>query len=227
MKIGYFSLFALLLSSLVFAKTENNFMFSSKISPIPQAIAMKMRQYTWHEGCPVSLADLAYIQITYWGFDNQTHTGSLIVHKDLAPEVVTIFKALYQHKFPIHSMKLMDEFKGDDNASMAANNTSAFNCRQVTGRPGEYSQHSYGRAIDINPLLNPYVQDKKILPAKGAPYVDRNQSAPGKIVNHDFVYQEFSNHGWDWAGNWFDVQDYQHFEKRAHGEKRNPYGYGK
>lgn len=184
-----------------------------------------MHRFTWRKGCPVSIKDLAYIRLSYWGFDKKTHIGTLIVNKELAEEVVAIFKVLFQYKFPIESMELMDTYKGDDNASMRANNTSSFNCRPVTNRPGEYSQHSYGRAIDINPLINPYVNGKTILPPKGVLYVDRNTPAPGKIIKDDLVYQEFEKHGWDWAGNWYDIQDYQHFEKRANGEKRNPYGY--
>lgn len=227
MKIRYCSLFIMFLSSLVFATAEKNRVFKSKISAIPTTIATRMQHSTWHPGCPIARNHLAYVQLSYWGFDGTTHSGALIVNKDLAVEVVAIFKVLYKHKFPIQRMELMDVFQGDDNASMTANNTSAFNCREVTGRPGEYSQHSYGRAIDINPLLNPYVQDNKVVPLDGALHIARNPPAPGKIVNGDVVYQEFHKQGWDWAGNWFDIQDYQHFEKRAHGEKRNPYGYGK
>ncbi len=227
MKISYLFFQSMLISSFAFAHAEKNRLFASKITSIPQSIAKQMRQHTWHQGCPVSLEQLAYIRLSYWGFDQQPHTGELIVHKELADEVAAIFKMLYQHKFPIQRMELMDVFKGDDNASMAANNTSAFNCREVTERPGEYSQHSYGRAIDINPLINPYVKEEKILPTAGKAYVNRKQPFPGKITKGDFVYQEFIKYGWDWAGNWYDIQDYQHFEKRANGEKRNPYGYGK
>lgn len=226
MKIYYFLLLGLLLSSFVIASTIKP-VFKSSITPVPQQVQEKMRQYTWHENCPLELSQLAYIQMTYWGFDKKAHTGTLIVNKELANEVVEIFKVLFQNQFPIERMELMDEFKGDDTAAMAANNTSAFNCRPVTDRPGEFSQHSYGRAIDINPLINPYIKGKTILPPQGAPYVDRSIPAPGKIVKSGIVYQEFTKHGWDWAGNWYDVQDYQHFEKRANGEKRNPYGYGK
>ncbi|KTD71267.1 M15 family metallopeptidase [Legionella tucsonensis] len=226
MKILYSILLSsLLFSSLIFAKTGKSPMFHSNIHPIPPKIQNQMHRFTWRKGCPVSIKDLAYIRLSYWGFDEKTHIGTLIVNKELAEEVVAIFKVLFQYKFPIESMELMDTYQGDDNASMRANNTSSFNCRPVTNRPGEYSQHSYGRAIDINPLINPYVNGKTILPSKGILYVDRNTPAPGKIIKDDLVYQEFEKHGWDWAGNWYDIQDYQHFEKRANGEKRNPYGY--
>ncbi|WP_191968203.1 M15 family metallopeptidase [Legionella longbeachae] len=224
MRFIYF-LLIFFLSSWVFAKTEKNTSFTSSIRPIPKKIQRQMRQFTWRPGCPVTMKDLAYIRLSYWGFDNKKHMGSLIVNKELAYEVVAIFEALFNHKFPIQSMQLMDVFQGDDNASMRANNTSAFNCRPVTDRPGEYSQHSYGRAIDINPLINPYIKGKTIIPPQGALYAERTQPAPGKITKESLVYQEFIKHGWDWAGDWHDLQDYQHFEKRAHGEKRNPYGY--
>ncbi|WP_133136696.1 M15 family metallopeptidase [Legionella rowbothamii] len=226
MKIHYLPIIAMIVSSLAFATAEKSPMFHSEISSIPPTIATQMQNYTWHEGCPVPLEQLAYIQLSYWGFDNKTHTGKLIVNQELADEVVAIFKELYLHHFPIQSMELMDTFYGDDAASMAANNTSAFNCRGVTGRVGEYSQHSYGRAIDINPLINPYVNGNLVLPPEGAIYAGRTESIPGQIVKDDIVYQTFVKHGWDWAGDWFDLQDYQHFEKRAHGKKRNPYGYG-
>ncbi|HVT62404.1 MAG TPA: M15 family metallopeptidase [Legionellaceae bacterium] len=200
-------------------------MFKSHVRSIPKSIANKMQQYSWHKECPVTLSQLAYVQVSYWGFDQKPHQGELIVHKELAEEVVTIFKSLFQHRFPIHSMRLIEHFQGNDALSMAANNTSAFNCRPVIDRPGEFSQHSYGRAIDINPLLNPYINGQNISPPEGNIYQNRHQFAPGKIVKDDFVFDLFIKHGWDWGGLWFDVQDYQHFEKRAHGEKRNPYGY--
>ena len=122
-------------------------------------------------------------------------------------------------------MRPMGAFNDDDEAAMAANNTSSFNCREVTGQPGVYSQHSYGRAIDINPLINPYVKETLVLPANGSQFVDRDISYPGKITKDSLIYREFVKHGWDWGGSWYDVQDYQHFEKRANGERRNPYGY--
>jgi hypothetical protein len=172
----------------------------------------------------VFLKELVYVRLTYWGFDKQTHVGALIVHKDLAKDLLAIFAILYQHHFPIESMQLMDAFNDDDAASMAANNTSSFNFREVTGHPGIYSQHSYGRAIDINPMQNPYVKSGTILPAAAHAFVSRHPS-PGKITRDSLIYHEFTERGWDWGGNWYDVQDYQHFEKRANGAKRNPFGY--
>lgn len=220
-----FSLLLLLslISPAIFAK--NMPPFKSSIRSIPAKIQYQMQHQTWHQGCPVPLKELVYIRLSYWGYDHQSHVGVLVVNKAIAVEVVEIFKTLYQHQFPIQKMVPMDVFHHDDKAAMEANNTSAFNCREVTGQAGLYSQHSYGRAIDINPLINPYVKGTFVLPAEGVQFVNRSRHYPGKISHNSLIYREFIKHGWDWGGSWYDVQDYQHFEKRAGGERRNPYGY--
>lgn len=100
-----------------------------------------MRKSTWRKGCPISVDNLAYVEFSYWGSDEKTHMGILIVNKELASEVVDIFKTLFQHKFAIQRIKPIENFKGNDNASMEANNTSAFNCREVTNQSGENRQH--------------------------------------------------------------------------------------
>lgn len=217
-----------LISPLVYAQkkaTQPMFAFKSNILPITPTMQKMMRQYTYLPQCPISFHELVIITLSYWGFDHKAHQGVLVVNRSLAREVADIFKAAYYHQFPIERMELMDTFKGDDNASMALNNTSAFNCRVVTGQPGVFSQHSYGRAIDINPLINPYVKGEQVLPLEGKKYADRALPARGKIVKDDFLYNEFTKRGWDWGGNWLDLQDYQHFEKRAHNKKRNINGY--
>lgn len=218
-------LFACLLTDATPAKKADSDEFKSSITSISPNTQLLMRKYTWNPECPVPLNDLREIYLTYWGYDNKPHQGVLIVHKELAQEITQVFKTLYYHKFPIQRMELMEAFRGNDDASMAANNTSAFNCRAVTGRPGIFSQHSYGRAIDINPFYNPYVKDGNVLPATAKEFVDRSIPLPGKITEPSVVYTEFTKLGWDWGGHWFDLQDYQHFEKRADHEKRNPDGY--
>src|SRR5262249_46954374 len=162
------------------------------------SVQREMQLYTWRPGCPVPIKDLAYLKLSYWGFDHKPHQGELIVNKALAQDIVEVFKFLYVKKFPIQQMQLIEKFKGDDEASMTANNTSAFNCRAVTGRPGVYSQHSYGRAIDINPLVNPYIKGTLVLPKEGVPFVDRTKSYPGKITRDGFIYKQFIARGWDW-----------------------------
>ena len=110
-------------------------------------------------------------------------------------------------------MQLIDDFKGDDDLSMTENNTSAFNCRSVTGKPGIFSVHSYGRAIDINPKINPYIKGNLVLPENGRPYTDRTLTSPGIIKLNDFTYNSFIKKGWKWGGSWVSLKDYQHFEK--------------
>ena len=177
--------------------------------------------------CPVSPADLSYVKVVYWSFDKKDHVGALIVNKALASEILEIFKTLHANKFPIERILPISEYKNNDDDSMLVNNTYSFSCREVTGQPGIFSQHSYGRAIDINPKINPYVKSSKniILPPDGIKFVDRKKAAKGMITRDSLIYKVFTEHGWDWGGNWNDLQDYQHFEKRANGEKRNPDGY--
>lgn len=212
----YLLMACLLFSSLACSDTSAIPEFTSSINPIPMNTQKLMRHYTWNPTCPVSLQDLSEVKLTYWGFDHKAHQGLLIVNKELAHEVVEIFKQIYQRRFPIQRMELMDIFKGNDEAAMNANNTSAFNCRFVVGKPNVFSQHSYGRAIDINTLINPYVNGKTIHPAAGVKFLDRNKKTPGKIIKNDFVCKLFKKYGWTWGGDWKNLQDYQHFQKASY-----------
>jgi hypothetical protein len=183
--------------------------------PVPGPLLEKIRKTTWHAGCPVVPEDLRQLTLTFHDFDNQTRTGLLIVNRELADEVVRHFEALYRQGFQIERMVPIEEYGGDDDSSMAANNTSAFNCRDATGKPGVYSNHSWGRAIDINPLTNPYVKGDKVLPPAGRKYLDRTKAFPGSILKDGVVVKEFEKAGWTWGGRWPDRQDYQHFEKQT------------
>jgi D-alanyl-D-alanine carboxypeptidase len=183
------------------------------MAAISPQFAQKMRETTWRAGCPVPIEDLRQVTVDYWNFDRKPSKGRLIVHQGVAEEIAAIFKDLYRRRFPIERITPVEEYNGNDDASMAANNTSAFNCRDVTGRPGTYSNHSWGRAIDINPLTNPYVKGDKVFPPEGRRYLDRNQNLPGLIRGDSFVVQRFLKAGWRWGGNWSDLKDYQHFEK--------------
>jgi hypothetical protein len=165
---------------------------------------------SWSAGCPVPPADLRILSLSHWNYAGSVSTGKLVVAAELANQVVDIFQELYEAGFPIERMELVDKYDGDDNLSMAANNTSAFNCRLVTGGT-TYSEHSYGRAIDINPLVNPYVQGSTVLPPAGSAYVDRSLDATGMIHTNDEVVQAFADRGWIWGGTWSSLKDYQHF----------------
>ena len=187
--------------------------FEASVSSIPQDVQEEMQKYTWHPECPVSLDDLAYLKLSYWGFDHQKHTGTLIVNKRLAADTVNIFHELYDNHFPIERMEPMEAFKGNDEAAMNANNTSGFNCRPDTGNTEGFSLHSYGYSIDINTLINPYVKGDEVLPPKGRAYLNRSKPVPGMIIEGDKTYQIFTKYGWTWGGSQSDRQDYQHFEK--------------
>lgn len=184
-----------------------------RVEPVPALLLEKIRAGSWHAGCPVQPEDLRQLTLTYWNFERKPSTGILIVHKDLALEVSQIFRDLFRDGFLIEKMVPVDDYQGDDNASMAANNTSAFNCRDITGQTGKFSNHSWGRAIDINPLTNPYIKGEKVLPPEGRQYLDRSRAHPGSILNGSLTVKRFARAGWQWGGNWKDRQDYQHFEK--------------
>jgi hypothetical protein len=165
---------------------------------------------SWHPGCPVGLDDLRVLRLDRWGFDGKPHRGSLVVHRRYATDFIRVFHALFDARFPIRRMRLVDAYRGDDDRSMAANNTSAFNCRAVTGG-SSWSEHAYGWAIDINPIQNPYVGGGTILPPAGAAYVDRSRDAMGVIHAGGVVVEAFAEIGWGWGGSWSFIQDYQHF----------------
>ncbi len=173
-----------------------------------------VRSTTWHEGCPAAIEELSVVQVDYLDYAAHRQTGKLIVNRKLAPEVKAIFRELYKHRFQIERMEPVENFGGNDERSMEANNTSAFNCRDVTGQKGKFSNHSWGRAIDINPLTNPYVKVTRVLPEGGRAYLDRTVEHTGSILAGGFAVRLFTRHGWTWGGSWPDRQDYQHFEKK-------------
>ena len=165
---------------------------------------------SWRQGCPVGPGDLRLLVLSYHGFDGVTRQGEMVVHRDQASAVVAVFRVLFEEKFPIRSMRTVDEFDSDDDASMAADNTSGFNCRTVKGT-SSWSRHAFGRAIDINPVENPYVIGWAVDPPAGYPFADRSNVRPGMISDGDIVVRTFRNHGWSWGGYWSSGQDYQHF----------------
>jgi len=183
------------------------------INSIPEDVKREMLRYSWREGCPVDLDDLAYLEVPFWGYDDLAHMGKIIVHKKAAVEVYAIFIELYEKKFPILTMELIDKYEGSDDKSMAANNTSGFNCRHVTGSSTKWSKHAFGMAIDINPLVNPYIKGDKIYPPEGKNYLDRGAKVKGMIVKGGPCYKSFASRGWKWGGHWRKSKDYQHFQK--------------
>nr|WP_291888505.1 M15 family metallopeptidase [Cellulomonas sp.] len=182
--------------------------FTSTISEITPDLAARMSS-SWREGCPVPLADLRYVTVTHHDFAGDAVQGELVVHADSADAMVAVFHALWDAGYPIRSLRLVDDFGGSDDASMAADNTSALNCRAVTGGT-RWSEHAYGRAIDVNPVENPYVLGRHVAPPAGREFADR-PDAPGVIHDDDVVVQAFASVGWEWGGDWSSPIDYQHF----------------
>jgi len=189
--------------------------FSATIRPIDAATARLMRSSgSWRPACPVALRDLRLLTLSYWGFDDAPHSGRLIVHRDVAGAVVRAFGALYRARFPIRRMQLVDAYGASDARSMAADNTSAFNGRYVEGVPGSqgtWSEHAYGRAIDLNPRENPMVVGDNVLPPEGRPYADRTPKRAGMVGHGDAAWRAFAAIGWEWGGDWHSMKDYQHF----------------
>ena len=182
-------------------------------SKIPSSILENMIGNSIPDKSVVDTTELSYLTITYWGFDEKTHIGEMIVHKDLAQEVLDIFEEVYDQKYPIEKMKLIDEYNANDETSMAANNTSAF-CYRTVANTNKLSKHSLGKAIDVNPLYNPYVVDTSIMPVNSESYIDRSIVQKGMIQKGDALYTAFTKRGWTWGGNWITQKDYQHFEKK-------------
>ena len=165
---------------------------------------------SWRPGCPVGPEGLRTVEVTHWGYDGRVRTGRLVVAAELTASVAAVMGELYAAGFPIEEMSPVEAYGGDDEASMAANNTSAFNCRAVTGG-SSWSEHAYGRAIDVNPLVNPYVADTYVLPPGGAAYLDRDGLGTGMIRDGDATVTAFAVHGWEWGGSWVSPKNYQHF----------------
>ena len=187
--------------------------YASSIRPIGAALAERMS--TSHgPGCPVPLRDLRYLRMTYRNFEGQARTGEMVVHRRYARGVVGAFGRLYAAGWPIARMRLVDDYGGDDDRSMAANNTSGFNCRRVAGQQN-WSAHAFGAAIDINPVRNPYVQRGSVDPPNGRPFarLDRHATAPvpaGVIRAGELPVAAFARLGWEWGGDWVGSKDYQH-----------------
>ena len=186
--------------------------FTSSVGPLPAAIRKRMAS-GYPVDCPVRLQDLQYVRLSHWDFEGRVRQGELVVAAKHADTMVTVFRRLYEAKFPVQRMVLVSDYGGDDERSMSANNSSGFNCRTVAGTD-RWSQHSYGAAIDLNPVQNPYVTASGVSPAAGEAYADprnRRASTTGLITADSVVVEAFQEVGWEWGGDWNGPKDYQHF----------------
>jgi poly-gamma-glutamate synthesis protein (capsule biosynthesis protein) len=188
--------------------------YQASVHRIGAELRSRMR-FSHHAGCPVRWKDLRYLRMTYVDFGGNARTGEMVVNKTFAEAVTNVFARLYETRWPIARMRLVDDYRGIDRRSMAANNTSSYNCRHVAGTR-EWSAHAYGAAIDINPVQNPYVTESSTAPAAGRRFaaIDRSAGAhvpPGAIRAGDVVVRAFARIGWEWGGDWVTTKDFQHF----------------
>ncbi len=184
--------------------------FTARIETITDSNADRLA-HSWRAGCPVGLEGLRLLTLSHWNFAGDAATGELVVAAGAAQDIVGVFEALFNGGFPIERMELVDAYAGDDELSMAANNTSAFNCREVAWEPGVWSNHAFGTAIDVNPLVNPYVSTSLTLPPEGAAFADRTSPTLGGLYAGDVATAAFANIGWIWGGTWSSAKDWQHF----------------
>lgn len=177
--------------------------FEAEIAPVRWG---ELRS-SYQAGCPVGPAQLRTVHVSYVGFDGRARTGSIVVARRVAPGVVAVFRRLWAVGFPIRRLRPVSAYGGSDDASMAADNTSAFNCRFVGGT-SRWSMHAYGEAIDVNPVENPYVRGSTGSPAAGRAYVDRTRHRKGMAVAGGVLVRAFASAGWNWGAAF---GDYQHF----------------
>jgi hypothetical protein len=164
-------------------------------------------RYSYREGCPVGPARLRTVVVSHWGFDGEARVGRVVVARRLAPGLVTVFRKLWDARFPIRRLRPVSAYRGSDDASMAADNTSAFNCRFVGGT-SRWSMHAYGEAIDVNPVENPYVRGATVSPPAGRAFLDRSRYRAGMATRGGVLVRAFAAAGWKWGASF---GDYQHF----------------
>jgi hypothetical protein len=190
--------------------------FRGRVKPISPSLRERLIGRNWTPGCPVPLHDLRLVRVSYWNFDGEVRTGPLVLHERVAKDVLWVFRRLFRAHFPIEEIKLAakdrpitpEDYWDKSRRSV----TASFNCRLATGSTSTLSQHSYGWAIDINPLQNPYVRnDGTVLRAIALPFRDRSLRRKGMIHDGDVVVRSFARIGWEWGGHWHTLKDYMHF----------------
>ena len=186
--------------------------FASHVtSPAPGKVIARS---TWKQECPVAATDLAWVRLSFWGFDDRRHTGELLVNASVADEIVAVFGRLYAVRFPIEEMRITRREELDAPPTGDGNNTGAFACRPTTAA-SSYSQHAYGLAVDVNPFQNPYRNDEVVLPELASSYLERGWKRPGMIRPDGAVVLAFDSIGWSWGGAWKSLKDYQHFSQNG------------
>jgi hypothetical protein len=185
------------------------------VPPFTHTVAPVTREqlpHSWLPGCPVGPSSLRRLRVGYWGFDGKNRMGTLVVNRSAVGPLTVVFRRLYKARFPIRRMRPIDAYGGNDERSLAADNTAAFNCRYAVGPgPKRWSAHAYGLAIDVDPVENPYLESGRAHPRSGRVYLDRRNVRPGMAVRGGLLVSAFASVGWQWGGRWTGTPDYQHF----------------
>ena len=184
--------------------------FVSRVEPVPPEV---LSRSTWQPDCPVTADELAWVRLTFWGFDDARHTGELLLDASVADDVVSVFRTLYRARYPIEEMRITRLDELDAPPTGDGNNTGAFACRPTVGQT-TFSQHAYGLAIDLDPFQNPYEKGDLVLPELASSYLDRD-GREGVIHDGDIVVSAFAEIGWEWGGDWQSLKDYQHFSENG------------
>jgi hypothetical protein len=200
----------LLLSVAASSEAASPAAFRGWVAPVDRTLAARMTGVSWRAGCPVALPELRVVNASRWDFAGRVRRGRVIVHRKEARDVLSVFRRLFEAHFPIRRMVPVDAYGGSDFRSIEADNTSAFNCRYVDGTR-RWSEHAYGRAIDVNPIENPFVSGGRTSHRASVPFLDRSRCRAGMACPGNALVRAFAAVGWGWGGNWAGVKDYQHF----------------
>jgi hypothetical protein len=184
---------------------------------IPDSIWTRMQGRSYPQECGIARSELRYLELSHYDFNGEEHIGQMVCNRQIADDLLYIFRKLYEAEYPIARMRLIDDYDASDQRSMADNNTSCFCYRRIAGSE-TLSKHSRGMAVDVNPLYNPclYVRSGRVLPPEGKPYAhnrSKRKDIPGMIDASDLCYRFFLSRGFRWGGSWRSLKDYQHFEK--------------
>ena len=193
--------------------------YDSSVRQLPAPLERTLDRGFWEPGCPVALSDLRLLTVRHWGFDGREHSGQLVVNRDSARQLATVFRKLHALEFPIRHLRLADMY-GPRRARPADGDVSgSFHCRRAVPSPcgsgsGNWSNHAYGHAIDLNPNENPYVGCGAVHDARSRAYLDRSPLRKGMVT--PAVVRAFKSIGWGWGGDWSGVKDWMHFSSTGH-----------
>lgn len=182
--------------------------------PSVQRVTAAQVPYTYRSGCPVGPSSLRRIRVPYYDWAGNPRLGNLVARAGAVADLKAVFKRGFGKHFPIRRIDPVDVWRGSDVRAMAADNTSAFNCRKVTGNPYRLSQHSYGNAVDINTRENPYVTSSRVYPSGARTFLRRSDARKGMILKHGPIARGMRAHGWPWGARWAHP-DYQHFSSNG------------